>query len=233
MTENKKRTAAVIVAAGSSLRMGNDIKKQFLKVKAVPVLLRTLQSFEACDRIDEIVVVAKEEDVAAVRELAAEYQIAKLTAVVVGGATRAISAKLGFERIDPDMQYVAIHDGARCLVTPEEIERVCLAAYEQGAATAAVPVTDTVKRADESGFIADTLDRRSIFLAATPQIFSVELYRRALEAECIDFTDDNQLIELLPHPVKIVECSRDNIKITYPEDVSLAEFILNRREGLQ
>lgn len=233
MNENKKRTAAVIVAAGSSLRMGSGIKKQFLKVNGIPVLTRTLQSFESCRLIDEIVVVAKEEDILCVNELAAEYQISKLSAVVAGGKTRAASARCGFEQISTCAGYVAVHDGARCLVTPEEIERVCLAAYEQKAATAAVPVTDTVKRVDANGFVSETLDRRNIFLAATPQIFSVELYRRALEAENTDFTDDNQLIELLPHPVKIVECSRDNIKITYPEDVSLAEFILNRRERLQ
>lgn len=233
MNENKKRTAAVIVAAGSSLRMGSGIKKQFLKVNGIPVLARTLQSFESCRLIDEIVVVAKEEDILCVNELALEYRISKLSAVVAGGKTRAASARCGFEQISACAGYVAVHDGARCLVTPEEIERVCLAAYEQKAATAAVSVTDTVKRVDANGFVAETLDRRNIFLAATPQIFSVELYRRALEAENTDFTDDNQLIELLPHPVKIVECSRDNIKITYPEDVSLAEFILNRRERLQ
>lgn len=228
-------TAAVIVAAGSSLRMGDGVKKQFLKVNGIPVLARTMQSFEECRLIGEIIVVAKEEDLLYVSDLAAEYHIRKLTAVVAGGDTRAASARCGFERISARAKYVAIHDGARCLVTPAEIEKVCRAAFRYKAASAATRVSDTVKLATRTAFVDSTLDRNHIYLAATPQIFSANLYRAALtnEAATANLTDDNQLMELLPHRVKLVECSKENIKITYPEDVSLAEFYLDRREGLR
>ena len=232
MTESKKCTAAIIVAAGSSHRMGESVSKQFLEVKGVPVLVRTLQSFEACPEISRIVVVTKESFIPAVLEMAEVYGIQKLTAVVAGGDTRAASARCGFEAIGNDVTHVAIHDGARCLITPKEIAAVCLSAYRHGAATAAIPVTDTVKLATKDGVIATTLDRRRIHLAATPQIFDTELYRKALATGNTEATDDNQLVEALPHPVKLVECSRENIKITFPEDIPLAEFYLSRREGL-
>ena len=231
MGESNMRTAAVIVAAGSSLRMGAEVSKQFLEVKGIPVLARTLLAFDQCAAISEIVVVAKAEAVPSVEALCRTYGIRKLNAVVAGGSTRAASAKLGFEAISKSATHVAIHDGARCLITPEDIAKVCHAAWECGAATAAVSVTDTVKLATEDGYIAQTADRRLVYLAATPQIFSAELYRRALAAGNTEATDDNQLIEALPHPVKLIACGRDNMKITFPEDVPLAEFYLERREG--
>lgn len=231
MTESNKQTAAVIVAAGSSLRMGAEVSKQFLEVKGVPVLARTLQAFEKCAVINEIVIVTKAEEISSVRALAQDYGIKKLTDVIAGGDTRAASAKNGFARISADAAYVAVHDGARCLITPAEIEQVCRVAYRFEAASAAVAVTDTVKRASADGFVEETLDRRYVYLAATPQVFSTELYRAALATENLEATDDNQLIESLPHPIKLVECSKENIKITYPEDIPLAEFFLDRREG--
>ena len=116
-------TAAVIVAAGSSLRMGGKVSKQFMKVNGIPVLARTMQAFEDCKLIGEIIVVAQEEEITHVSDLAARYHISKLTAVIAGGETRALSAQRGFEKISPRAKYVAIHDGARCLITPKILKR--------------------------------------------------------------------------------------------------------------
>ena len=231
----KKRphTSAIIVAAGNSTRMGGSVSKQFLTLNGVPVLAHTLLAFEKTSEIDEIVVVARTEDIGAVSALAAEYAITKLAAVVAGGATRAESVKNGFLHVHHLTKFVAIHDGARCLVAPAMIERVLHAARRHKAATAAATVHDTVKVANRRGFIAKTVDRSTVYLATTPQVFSANLYRAALEtvkgAELL--TDDNQLIEKLPFPVKLVDCGKDNIKITEPRDLRLATLILEEREG--
>jgi len=226
------RTSAIIVAAGSSTRMGGKISKQFLLLDGKPVLAHTLLAFEKANKISEIVVVARHEDLEAVWELRDRYHITKLTAVTHGGATRALSVQRGLAKIHPKARYVAIHDGARCLITPEQIDKLCRAAYRYRAATAATRVTDTVKLASKRGFIASTLDRDSVVLVQTPQIFHTDLYRAALvhakNAESL--TDDNALIEQLPYPVKLVEISGENLKITRPEDLERAKFILRSRE---
>lgn len=227
----RRFTTALVVAAGNSTRMGGGVSKQFMEIGGVPVLARTLLAFEKAPLIKEIVVVAKEDSLREVRDLAHTYGITKLTAVVAGGDTRALSVKNGMAALSPKAKFVAIHDGARCLVTPPMIEDVCRAAYTYKAATAAAPVTDTVKLATKDGFIKETLNRNTVFLATTPQVFSVNLYQGAL-ATVTDFeslTDDNQLIERLPHPVKIVDCGKTNLKITTPEDIGLAEAVLRER----
>ena len=231
--KKRPRTSAIIVAAGASTRMGSTGSKQFLEVAGIPVLARTLLAFEKTKEIDEIVVVARQSELALVGELAAKWSISKLAAVVAGGDTRAASVKNGFLHVHHAAKFVAIHDGARCLITPEMIEKVCRIAYRHKAATAAYSVFDTVKTATKRGFIAKTVDRRTVYLATTPQIFSTNLYRAALETvkDADLLTDDNQLMERLPYPVKLVDCGKDNLKITEPRDMRLAEFILKEREG--
>ena len=225
-------TSAIIVAAGKSTRMGSKGSKNLLLVAGKPVLAHTLLSFQNTPDISEIVVVARAEDIGAVRELAAAHGITKLSAVTPGGASRAESVKLGFDRIDPKAKYVAIHDGARCLITPDEITKVTRAAYRHRAATAATPVVDTVKLATKSGFVESTADRDRVMLAQTPQVFHTDLYRAALATvKSIELlTDDNQLIERIGHPVKLVRLGKTNLKITHPEDVAWAEFIIRQRE---
>ena len=185
--------------------------------------------------IDEIVVVGRAAELAEISALADKWHITKLAAVVAGGETRALSVKNGFLHVHHAAKFVAIHDGARCLVTPEMIERVCRAAYRYKAATAAYTVSDTVKTATSRMFIDKTIDRKSVFLATTPQVFSTNLYRAALETvKNIELlTDDNQLMEKLPYPVKLVDCGKDNIKITERRDIRLAEFILKERGNTQ
>lgn len=225
------RTAAIIVSAGNSSRMGGKISKQFLTVGGKPVLAHTLLAFEKAKQIDEIVVVAKANAIEAVWLLAEQYGITKLTQVTSGGSTRALSVQRGFRKIDPKTKFVAIHDGARCLITPDQIGKVCRMAYRHRAATAATAVTDTVKQATRHGFIDKTLNRDRIFLVQTPQVFHADLYRAALaNVKEEDLTDDNQLMEKINHVVKLVDFGKDNIKITTPDDVPRAEFILSQRE---
>ena len=227
-------TTAIIVAAGNSTRMGGKKQKNLLLVNGAPVLAHTLIAFQNAPNIKEIVVVARAEDVEHVWDLKDTYQISKLTAVTHGGASRAASVARGFAKINPQAKYVAIHDGARCLITPEDILRVSRAAYRHRAATAAVPVTDTVKIANSRGFIASTTDRSKVWLAQTPQVFYADLYRAALAlTEADGLTDDNQLMEKIGYPVKLVKCGKHNLKITHPDDLSWAEFILKAREMKQ
>ena len=225
------RTAAIIVAAGNSTRMGGKISKQLLELRGKPVLAHTLLAFQKARSIDEIIVVARAEDTEAIWKLAYENGIKKLTAVTKGGDTRAASVRRGFAKIDPKTRFVAIHDGARCLITPADIGKVCRAAYRYRAATAATAVTDTVKKATRYGFIESTIDRQRVYLVQTPQVFHADLYRAALAYNDDDsITDDNQLMEKIDHAVKLVDFGKNNIKITTPDDLARAEYILLQRE---
>ncbi len=229
-TDMAPSCAAIIVAAGNSLRMGTGTSKQFLTVGGVPVLARTMLAFSASRYIDEIIVVARPEEIDAVWELQRSYNIPKISKVVAGGASRSESVQNGFAAIDKSIKYVAIHDGARCLITPAMIKKVLRAAFLHRAASAACAVTDTVKLANKRGFIEKTVDRRKVYLAQTPQVFHADLYRAALShAKDKDLTDDNQLLENVDFPVKLVDCGPENLKITHPDDLGRAEDILARR----
>lgn len=230
----KNRTAALILAAGSSTRMGGKTSKQFLTLDGKPVLAHTLLAYQRSPLITEIIIAAKETDVDAVVAICNDYGISKLTAVVLGGANRQESALRAFSVIGPEIRYVAIADGARCLVTPTEIEMVCGAAYRKKAASAGTRITGTVKRTTGSGAVLETLDRETLWEAQTPQVFHIGLYAAAQNRAANEnflATDDNALIERLGYRVQMVECSRDNIKLTTPDDLLLAEAILARRKG--
>jgi len=229
------KTAAVVAAAGLGSRMGRiDGKtKQMMVLDDMPVIVRTLLAFEACPCIDEIIVSAKEDEVPLYRGLINEYRLTKVKSVVVGGDTRQESVLNGFEAVSDDTEFVAIHDGARCLILPEQIESVIRAAYGHGAATAACPATDTVKRVNTKGYIEETIDRSTVWLAQTPQVFTAELYRVAAyvaKSENFAVTDDNMMVEHIGYPVKPVDCGKRNIKLTTPEDISIAEAILQSRK---
>ena len=231
----KNFTSAVICAAGSSTRMGADTTKQFILLDGIPVVARTLQAFEAADTIHEIIVVAKEDEIPLYDGFKEAYGITKLTQVIAGGETRQDSARLGSDVVDKRSVFVAIADGARCLVTPEEIQKVCHAAYQWGAASAGLKVADTVKTVDKSAFIETTPDREFVWLAQTPQVFATNLYRAAAYAckdEKFTATDDNQLMEHIHIPVKMVKCRRENIKITEPDDLLFAHAILDARKRI-
>lgn len=212
--------------------MGGGVSKQLIEICGTPAVVHTLLAFERTTEIDEIIIVAKADEIKLYEEFKKSYKISKLKKAVVGGKTRQQSAAKGFAAISENSGYVAIHDAARCLITPEEISAVCSAAYTFGAATAAAPAIDTIKLADSNGFVEKTIDRKTVWHAQTPQIFGADLYRAAL-AVCgedgVEVTDDNSLVEYIERPIKLVECSRDNIKITTPEDIAHARTVLKKR----
>jgi 2-C-methyl-D-erythritol 4-phosphate cytidylyltransferase len=232
----KHFTSALIAAAGSSTRMGTSTSKQLLDIDGTPVLARTLLAYEHAATVQEIVIVARKEDFDTFRALAEQYKITKLKRITTGGATRQDSVLRGLSVLSPKTRFVAIADGARCLITPEQIDRVNLTAYRTQAASAAVPATDTVKLTDEKGRAISTPDRSRVWLAQTPQTFSLALYRAAAyyaKENGVEATDDNALLEAVGHPVTMVDCGKENIKITTPGDIDLARAILARRADEQ
>ncbi len=230
----RPRTAGVILAAGSSTRMGGDVPKQFLSVCGVPILIRSVRAFDDCPSIDEIVIVTRECDIQAVKDLCAEYRISpKLKTVIAGGDTRQKSAFRGVEAASKVCRFVAIHDAARCLVTPEIIRSVVELAYRRRTATAVYPVTDTVKRVDGRGRIKETLDRTELRAAATPQAFDRDFYIAVAayaEKKGTSVTDDNALFEAVGQTVYTVDCGNDNFKVTTPSDLIRAEAVIRARE---
>ena len=231
----KNFTSAVICAAGSSTRMEKlmgEPRKQFMELGGLPVVARTLMAYEAANTIHEIIVVAHEDELPLYEGFKETYGLSKLTKIVKGGATRQESARLGSDEVNEKCKYIAVADAARCLTTPDEIQRVCHAAYQYGAASAGVKTTDTVKICDKSAFIESTPEREYVWLAQTPQVFSVSIYRTAAYVcrdDSVEATDDNSMVEYIRMPVKMVACSRENIKITEPADVTFAEAILALR----
>lgn len=233
-----KHTTAIILAAGSGERFSADagelagIKKQFVPVLGKPVLLRTAEAFEVSSLVDDIIIVSGEEELGLCRELLSPT-VSKLKCVVKGGATRQESAMAGLEAVDPKTDYIAIHDGARCLITPETVECVIREAYHTGAAAAAERAVDTVKYASDDLTIENTIDRDHVWLMKTPQIFLADMYRAAVYSafkEGAAVTDDCMLAERLGFKVRVVDCGHENIKLTYAIDRVVAEAILAERE---
>ena len=225
----KTFTSALILAAGNSTRMGGTESKQFLCVKGIPVLARTLLAYQNAKAVNEIIVATRVSDIERVQKLVADYKITKLTAITAGGTDRVESAHLALDHISKKTRFVAVADGARCLIRPEEIDRVCKAAYQKNAAVAACPVYDTVKRVSALGNVKESLNRNELWTVQTPQVFQISLYAAAItrtEADGIAVTDDASMLEHLGYGVYTVPCSRNNIKITTPEDIVLAEAIL-------
>ncbi len=227
------RVCAVILAAGSGSRMNIGVTKQKLTIRGKSVLCHSVEAFERCEDITDIILVVKNNEVDFARQEALD-KFSKLRKIVCGGKTRFESAMRGFEAIDFPCQFVAIHDAARCLILPDMITKVVRNAAIYGAASAATVVVDTVKRVDKDDFALCTENREELRLATTPQIFDYELYgkavREALEKK-IDVTDDNMLMEHIGVKVHMTDVGKTNIKITYAEDVAFAEYILERRDG--
>jgi 2-C-methyl-D-erythritol 4-phosphate cytidylyltransferase len=224
---------AIIAAAGSGNRMASKRPKQFLELGGVPVLLHTLKRFEQCDSIQEVIVVLPAEESAGFLSLAGKSGLRKLTKVVPGGTTRADSVKRGLAAIRAaTAEIIAVHDGVRPFVTPEEIDATVAAAKESGAAILVAPVNDTIKDVAD-GKIIHTLDRRVLRRALTPQCFRYSILQRAFaNADVNDpkFTDESALVEQLGIKVSVVEGSSINMKITTREDLIIAESIL--KDGL-
>lgn len=224
--------AALVAAAGSSSRMGG-VNKLLQPLDGIPVLARTLTALQMARRIDEIVVAAREEDFLEISQLCRTYGITKCTKVIRGGESRAHSVLLAALEAGEGMELLAVQDGARPLVTPELIDQVIAEAARCGAAAPAVPLKDTVKVVREDGTVERTLDRSTLMAVQTPQVFTAELLKGALQAvleKQIDVTDDCAAVERLGKKVYLTEGAESNLKITTPEDLILAEALLHAEE---
>ncbi len=228
----KNFTSAVIAAAGLSLRFDSETTKQMTELCGLPLLAHTIRAYQETECIHEIIIVAKRNEIGAWEKLCRDQQFDKVTKIIAGGETRQQSVMLGLDAIDEKAKFIAIADGARCLTTPDQITFVCRSAYKYKAATAAHRSTDTVKIADKKGFIDQTADRDTVWLAQTPQVFKAKLYRAAAYTafkKGVEATDDNSLVENVKHPIRLVECGAQNIKVTTYEDLAVAEAILKER----
>jgi 2-C-methyl-D-erythritol 4-phosphate cytidylyltransferase len=231
---------AIIVAAGSSQRMGFD--KLFADLGGRPVLAWSVSAFQECAAIDAMVIVARPEKEPALRELAERWQWTKLRAILAGGAQRHLSVWNGLQTVAgwtagaaPGQEtFVAVQDGARPLVTPGMISRCLEAAKVGGAACCAAPVSDTLKRADGEGRISGSVDRANLWAMQTPQIFRLadlqRAYQNVLDAG-LTVTDEASALERMQQPVTLVHSGDFNWKITYPEDLDLARHLLAMRGG--
>jgi len=228
MTTKKQKVAAIIVAAGEGKRMGG-VDKVFAPLGGQPVLLRATRPFQQCSLVDQIVVVVSGEKENRCRALVTGPEWSKVTDVCLGGERRQDSVAAGLERLD-DFDWVIIHDGARPLVTADLIERGLEAAKETGAAAAAVPVTDTIKVVGRDEIVRQTPPRQNLRAVQTPQVFRFDVIQIAHKQDARDVTDDASLVERLGHKVKLYTGSYDNIKITTPDDLALAEILLKKRE---
>jgi 2-C-methyl-D-erythritol 4-phosphate cytidylyltransferase len=222
--------SAIIVAGGSSQRMGFD--KLFAIIAGEPVLAHAMRAFDRASSVSEIIVVAREERQDEIRKLSADAGLKKVRLVVPGGDRRQDSVWAGLSRIDRHATYVAVHDAARPLVTPEQIERAFQQCRIQGAATLAEPVSDTLKRADANLLVVDLVDRHELYAMQTPQVFDRKLIEgayRAVYKENISVTDEVSAVERLGHKIALVLNNDFNFKITYPRDLPIAEFVLRER----
>ena len=228
--KEKPSCSAVIVAAGSSQRMGSD--KIMMKLGAMPVLARTVLAFENNENVDEIIIVTKTEKLEEIADMCFKNGLHKVKQVVSGGATRMESALAGVSACRHGAELIAIHDGARPLVSQELITRTIEAARAYRAAVPAVASTDTLKIVDERGFITGTLDRSVTRRVQTPQVFEADLIKGALTKAVelkLTLTDDCSAMDMMGVKTITVEGELTNIKITTPEDMVTAKAIVEDR----
>lgn len=229
------KTYALILAGGIGSRMGVDVNKVFLSIREVPAIVRAIAPFSAL--VSGAVVVTHADEQHAMRELLSRYSLSHfIKAYAVGGDTRQQSVANGLAALPQDAEAVLVHDGARPFVSEEVICRVIKSVMERGSGVAAMPVTDTVKRALPSGQVQATLDRDGLYLMQTPQGFRVDALMRAHEAAARDGftgTDDASLLERAGMPVYLVNGDKDNIKLTTPDDLQRAEAILISRTNME
>lgn len=240
----KKKCIAIVLSAGSGKRMNSDIKKQYLLIKDKPIIYYSLKTFQDSNIIDEIVLVTSSEDMEYVKtDIVAKYDFSKVKCITAGGKERYNSVYNGMKAAG-ECDYIYIHDGARPFVTEEIIERAYNSLINYGSAVVGMPVKDTIKIVDEECFVSDTPNRKSVWQVQTPQCFeyknAMNAYDRLIEEEKsgelinrgIQVTDDAMVVETFSmerglSSVKLVEGSYENIKITTPEDLKIAEVFVS------
>ncbi|MBM7557859.1 2-C-methyl-D-erythritol 4-phosphate cytidylyltransferase [Halanaerobacter jeridensis] len=228
------KLSVVIPAAGQGKRMKTEKNKQFLMLNDKEILAHTLNKFESASVVDEVIIVAREEEIDYCKnKLVDNYDFGKVTKVIAGGETRQESVYNGLQAVKSTSNYVLIHDGARPFITAELINKVITAAEKYDAAAVGVPVKDTIKVINSDNMIINTPDRSKLVAIQTPQVFDKELiteaYQNALADDFIG-TDSASLVERINQTVKLVQGSYENIKITTPEDLEFGERILARRK---
>ena len=225
------RTVAIIPAAGSGNRMNRDVSKQYLTLAGKPILVCTLEVFEASPLVDALLVVVPSQDMESVRtDILAPWNLKKVAGIIAGGQERQDSVRAGIEALDADTELVIIHDAVRPFVTVGLIESCIRAAAAEGAVTVGVPVKDTVKEVGPDGRILRTCDRSLLWLTQTPQVFRrdiIESAHRAAVRDGFRGTDDTALVERLGITVRMIRGDYGNIKITTPEDLVIAEALLS------
>ena len=205
------------------------VDKVFAHLAGKPLIVQVVDIFQSCNAIDQIVIVLRETKVERGLKLAAEFGWSKVTDVCTGGDRRQDSVAQGLSRLD-HCHWVVIHDGARPLVTEDLIERGLETARETGAAAAALPVTDTIKIAGEHMVVEETPPRNKLWAIQTPQVFRSDIIREAFRGAKAEVTDDASMVEQLGYKVRLYMGANDNIKITTPDDLALAEILWNRYE---
>ena len=221
---------AIIVAAGSSQRMGFD--KLFATIAGKPLIAHTLDAFERASSVSEIIVVARGDRHDEIKKIVRAENFQKVHSIIAGGERRQDSVRAGLGRPSADAKYIAVHDAARPLITPEQIERVFERCQKHEAAALAEPVNDTIKRAGANLVVTDSVDRHQLYVMQTPQVFArglIEEAYRVADTENISLTDEVSAVERFGHKVVLVLNDDFNFKITYPRDLALAEFVLKQR----
>ena len=225
------KVCALIPAAGKGSRMAHSVKKPYLKLAQKPILAHTIQRFEQNSAVDAIFVIVDQADFSECRAAVLRpYPFTKVQELVEGGETRQMSVYNGIRALSADVDFVIVHDGVRPFVTDEVIFACLTAADECGAAVAAVPVKDTIKVANKDSFIVETPVRDRLWAVQTPQVFRKSLLEEAhqvAQARQLTATDDASLVEQLGFPVKLVEGSYANLKITTPIDLQVAEVLIS------
>jgi len=231
---NEDKVTVIVPAAGKGIRMNHSLPKQFLPIGGKPILAHTLLNLNRIPDVDSIIVVVNEGRIRWCREkVVNRFGIEKVKKVIKGGSTRQQSVSNGLKSLEESTRIVVIHDGARPFITVDILRRVVDKAKRYGAAICAIPVQDTLKKVADNTQVESTSNRNSLWLVQTPQAFLSSLLLKAYEKALTDGyegTDDSAVVERLPHPVKIVEGSPLNIKVTTPQDLILAEAILERGE---
>lgn len=223
----------LIPAAGMGRRMGSDRNKLLIQVRSQPIISWTLKAAEAANQISWIGIISQPTDWQDLNAILRQEKLTKPVELIAGGSTRQESVYNGLLALPPQAKQVLIHDGARCLATPDLFNSCALAIQHHSGLIAAIPVKDTIKVVDENGIIQSTPDRRQLWAAQTPQGFDVELLKQCHAQGvrlCWEVTDDAALFERCGKQVVIVPGEETNLKVTTPQDLALAEFILKHRE---